>query len=769
MALTERETLDRPISEPALRAGSAEFALSRSDELAPAGVATGEEPEAGALVSACLHSLRRRWLAGTALGALFGVLAGLGAWKLQSPEYTATAMLRIDAHRAPLLFETADQAVRFNFDLYKNTQRQLLLSPFVLNNALREDEIRKLSLVQEQIDPTAWLQTELKVAFPDDAEIMTVSLTASDGAAAERIVNAVVQSYMEDVVLEEHKDRHKRLENLQRVYVEAEHKARSKRADLGTLVEALGTGDKDSLSLQQQTTIQQYALMRNELTRIQFQLMRAEAEGALGQQEPPEPGADESSADEDQAGAPAPAAPFVSELELENLLLTDREGSKLIGRIDWIEKAIAETQRRLTPAAAAGQLAKLRAELEMAQGKLSARRELLREELVSQMAVSPRKAGQNPPNFELAILRQQEKELQEEVDALQAEAKNFGRSSIDVEMMRTEIEACDELVSRIGEEIERTKIEQKSDPRITLLPGANRAQAAEPKKRVMRSAAGGFAGLIFPLCLFILLDVTKRHVDGVSTVTSRLGLDVLGVLPPVPVRTRPSSRRTRRWQEELSESVSAITAMLLQRATLEDRHVLLVSSATAGEGKTTLAGHLATALAESGSRTLLVDFDLRRPALGRVFGLESEAGVSEVLQGSVELSATVQTTSIQNLSVLPAGRFRCNILSTTVRGRMADLFAQLRSRYDFVVVDGSPILPVVDARLIGQHADGVVLSLLRDVSRVPKVSAACDILNSYGVPVIGAVVLGCHEDVYYSDYDRQPSADDVQLTSRASA
>ena len=77
------------------------------------------------------------------------------------------------------------------------------------------------------------------------------------------------------------------------------------------------------------------------------------------------------------------------------------------------------------------------------------------------------------------------------------------------------------------------------------------------------------------------------------------------------------------------------------------------------------------------------------------------------------------------------------------------MFARLREDFDFVVVDGSPILPVADARFLCKNVDGIVLSVLRDVSSVPKILATCEVLAGFGVRPIGAVVTGSPGDLHY--------------------
>ena len=103
---------------------------------------------------------------------------------------------------------------------------------------------------------------------------------------------------------------------------------------------------------------------------------------------------------------------------------------------------------------------------------------------------------------------------------------------------------------------------------------------------------------------------------------------------------------------------------------------------------------------------------------------------------------------IASAAIIPAGSGASNVLNAAARGKLETFFRALRPDYEFVVVDCSPVLPVVDTRLLGQFADGLILSVLRDVSEAPKVAAARAVLQSHGVALLGTVVTGCSQEAY---------------------
>jgi capsular exopolysaccharide synthesis family protein len=182
--------------------------------------------------------------------------------------------------------------------------------------------------------------------------------------------------------------------------------------------------------------------------------------------------------------------------------------------------------------------------------------------------------------------------------------------------------------------------------------------------------------------------------------------------------------------------------------------VVMVTSATQGEGKTSITSQLATSMATAGMRTLIVDCDLRNPSVMKLFELPLTPGVSEVLRQEVDVSDAVQTTAVPNLWVIPAGQCSNATIAALAQGHpLETLFNRLRGQFDFVIVDSCPVLPVADALLIAQHVDGVVFSIMQDVSQLPKVMTATEKMHQLNIPLVGAVVNGIKQDVYSYGYN----------------
>jgi capsular exopolysaccharide synthesis family protein len=248
----------------------------------------------------------------------------------------------------------------------------------------------------------------------------------------------------------------------------------------------------------------------------------------------------------------------------------------------------------------------------------------------------------------------------------------------------------------------------------------------------------GFASVVF-------WDLRRRRLNTLQELAEALRLPLLGTLPHVPRVMRGNQSSS-----SLLEAIDGIVAKLVLSPPDDRRQVILVTSASAGEGKTTVAANVATGLAGMGRKTVLIDFDLRRPTLHQTFGIELTPGVGGILAGEVEPLDAVIASSVENLFILPAGDRGQRGISAGNDDQVKRILKELREAFVHVVIDSGPVLPIVDTRIVARHADGVVISLLRDVSEIPKVDSACELLRSFDIRILGAVMVGTPGEVYYS-------------------
>ena len=168
--------------------------------------------------------------------------------------------------------------------------------------------------------------------------------------------------------------------------------------------------------------------------------------------------------------------------------------------------------------------------------------------------------------------------------------------------------------------------------------------------------------------------------------------------------------------------------------------MLTVTSCLPGEGKSTTVANLAIALAHGGESVVLVDADLRRPRLDELFGLDRAPGLTTALVGAVDIADAVQETSVPGLDVLTTGALPPNPSELLQTNAMADLVLTLQRRYDIVLFDAPPLLPVTDAALLATLSDGAVLLVRHGRTTAEQVRAAVGRLQSVGADLLGTVL-----------------------------
>jgi capsular exopolysaccharide synthesis family protein len=357
----------------------------------------------------------------------------------------------------------------------------------------------------------------------------------------------------------------------------------------------------------------------------------------------------------------------------------------------------------------------------------------------------------------LEVQKVKRERVKDDQDFLQKQITAGVGGGFGIQNMRDALKPKREQLDRVNAHLEQLRLTQTLDGRVSPRGEPEKIPNNNQIKKMAMSGAGGLASFFGVVLLVAFLEWRTRRVDGVDQVVTELGMRVIGTVPAFPNRANLKAAVEAggaNWRFVLNESINSARTMLLHTARTQSMQVVMVTSATQGEGKTSLASQLATSMATAGMRTLVVDCDLRNPSIQKLFELPLGPGVSEVLRQEVDVSDAVQATAVPNLWVITAGQCSNATIAALAQGHpMETLFNRLRGQFDFVIVDSCPVLPVADALLIGQHVDGVVFSIMQDVSQLPKVMTATEKLNQLNIPLVGAVVNGIKQDVYSYGYN----------------
>ncbi|MGH4035866.1 polysaccharide biosynthesis tyrosine autokinase [Actinomycetota bacterium Odt1-20B] len=257
-------------------------------------------------------------------------------------------------------------------------------------------------------------------------------------------------------------------------------------------------------------------------------------------------------------------------------------------------------------------------------------------------------------------------------------------------------------------------------------------------RTALNFTAGVLGGLLLGAAVAFLrecLDTTLKSADAVTELT---GIAALGSVPydkeaPIRPLTVGDAGHTPR-----ADAFRRLRANL-QFAHIDDRpKIIAVTSSLPGEGKTNTAANLALALAEAGVATCLVDADLRKPCVAKTFGLVQDAGLTTVLIGGAGLDDVTQQAP-HGLAVLTGGPMPPNPAELLASERMGQLLRELADRYETVIVDTAPLLPVADTVGLAPLAQGTLLVVRAAKTSRDQVRSAAESLGTVGARVIGTV------------------------------
>jgi capsular exopolysaccharide synthesis family protein len=334
--------------------------------------------------------------------------------------------------------------------------------------------------------------------------------------------------------------------------------------------------------------------------------------------------------------------------------------------------------------------------------------------------------------------------------------------------MQSNREIYDMLLQRARE----TSIEKDIRPtRIRVLDPADLPRA--PVSRIQQTAwVAGLVGLVLAVGLVIGLEQLDNRFKTPDEIETHLGLPLLGFVPEVrldPSKSGASPIITNGVPPFFVEAIRSVRTDVLFSFTNDSLKTIVVTSATLSEGKTVIASNLAIALAQAGSRVLLIDGDMRRPHVHSVFKLKQEPGLSNILVGNAVASVAVKRSEVPNLWILPAGHRPPNppelLGSPRFRG-MLDAFAQ---HFDWVLIDAPPIMPVSDARVLAQRMAGVLFVVGAERVGRQVVQQAVEKLARVNANIVGGILTRvdlARNSYYYSNYYHRRYSDYYSSASR---
>lgn len=212
-----------------------------------------------------------------------------------------------------------------------------------------------------------------------------------------------------------------------------------------------------------------------------------------------------------------------------------------------------------------------------------------------------------------------------------------------------------------------------------------------------------------------------------------------------------------------AEAYKTLRTNIQYSAYSENLKTLLVTSSNPQEGKSVTAGNLAISFAQDNKKVILIDCDLRRPIMHKKFNLSNECGLTELLLRRKEVKNCIQTYS-ENLDIITSGNIPPNPSELLGSDNMKKLLAELKERYDYVIIDTPPVLAVADAQVLAAQTDGVVFVVKAASTKKEEIVQAKANLDKVNAPIVGSV-LNAIEDKK-NGYNYEYYGEDVETKTR---
>jgi capsular exopolysaccharide synthesis family protein len=365
----------------------------------------------------------------------------------------------------------------------------------------------------------------------------------------------------------------------------------------------------------------------------------------------------------------------------------------------------------------------------------------------------------------LAAVAAQEQELDEAVGKAEAMLLDLGRKAVRLQSLKDEADAVEGSYKNVAQRVEEVEIAMATGTKennLFVIDSATPPPDPVKPKKALYLAIGGLLGLMAGIGLCFLLEYLDNTLKGKEDCERLLAYPILGFVPRVhspnaTVRTgqEPLTVELTAFREPraaVAESFRSIRTGLGFTLPTSGPTAIVVTSAGSGDGKTFVSVNLAYALAQTGKRVLLVDADLRRPRIVRLFGFEELGGLSTTIaQSSEDLLKDVRKTTVPTLDVLPSGPTPPNPAELLGTRAMGVLLERALAAYDWVVIDAPPVTAVADAAILLTHAPHAIFVVRPFTTPKEGARTAKEILDQSPGRVAGVVLNTVDVPVGYRD------------------
>lgn len=367
-----------------------------------------------------------------------------------------------------------------------------------------------------------------------------------------------------------------------------------------------------------------------------------------------------------------------------------------------------------------------------------------------------------------------------------SELKTLPTLGLELARLEREVAVNREIYTMLEKQYQEALIQnaEKIEEVEIVKPALEPTTPVNPPKTGATTGLGFILGLILGVVFAFLIETFDTSIGAVEDVEEFLGVRVLGIIPHIDFeevrlaikeKTGGDVDDDRMWRisrmishfapkTTAAESYRALRTNINFARLERDIKTIVLTSSSPQEGKTTISINLAIAIAQAGNKVLLIDGDLRRPVISKIFGIPSQPGITDVILGNFEWHQVVRsitdvmtgkmaideimlTPGLDNLSIMTCGTIAPNPAELVGTKAIGDILKQANAEYDFVIIDAPPILAATDATIWGTRSDGVII--VYQVGRVARgaLKRAKTQIDNVKARIIGVVLNGLKAEI----------------------
>ena len=646
----------------------------------------------------------------TTLSALIAVFVYL----IKTPPiYTSTSRIYVEQSGPKIISETAE-GILTQSNNYLYTQAELLKSTPILTAVADAPGIRQMQTFEKVNNPVALMKSILDVSVGSKDDIISISFKSPYPAEAAQVVNEVVDSY-----IKYHASRKRSTSAEVLKILQNEKDKRDKELSKKLTAMMNFKRGNDSLAFEgDQGNIVNERLGKLSSVLTEAQLATIESKSAY----------------ESAKALVEDTDKFMQFTEAQRAkgvyVSTVSEKSILVSKLEQLQLRLQDRLRQVTPEHPA--VTSLENEITHIRSQ------------IDQMDTDYAKA-------QLAVLEQQYNAAKEKEDQIAKYYEDQSKLALNLNerlaqytILQSEWEQTKKLCDILSDRIKEVNVtEDVGALNISILEVANQASNPSEPQKSRYIGIALIIGLMLGCALALLRDWMDQTLRSTEEVSSILGVPVLGVIPSMHGERSIVARGRKVHFEPNSpaaEAYRAIRTSVFFGVPEGKAKTILITSAEPLEGKTTLASNLAITMAQAGQKILLLDADFRNPMQYKVFELNGSDGLVSLLSGTTTLDRAIQASGIEGLELLPCKTQLVNSAEIINSKPFAKLLKDLSDRYDRVIIDSPPLLPVTDAQILAAISDVTLLVLRAGKSTRKSSRLARDGLLSVGAQLLGVVV-----------------------------